>query len=66
MREKDSLEKKQLDPQKKQDLLAFINSELEDLVTRYTEQTGKTLADFLTERIEAKAKSRARTKFYYT
>lgn len=52
-------------PQEKEEQLASINFELNLMIERYTERTGKTLDDFLNERKEEKAKEREENKFSY-
>jgi len=54
-----------LDPEKRRELLSSIALELNALIERYTEQTGRTLKEFLHIKREEKIKEREKTKFYY-
>ncbi len=54
-----------LDPNKKQELLTTINMELGMMIEQYTEQTGKTFNEFLTDYKKEKAKEREKNKFTY-
>ena len=67
LREKERLksENNQFNLQVKQERLASIEIELNSIINLYSEQTGKTLTDFLNERKENIAKEREKTKYYY-
>jgi hypothetical protein len=66
LREKEGLTKdEKIKPDKKQELLAAIDFELNSILNLYSEQTGKTLNEFLAERKEERTKERDKAKFYY-